>query len=417
LLITFKNSVSANRRFDVCPVRGLLFKLTRMVTGTIFFLCAGVFAQADAGTHSLFMAQAAEIAASLDDSTLAAQVLLTGIDGKAALSPDMKALLGRIPAGGIMLFKYNLDTPKDDVKALLSEAASLVAGKAGIPPFMAVDHEGGLVHRFGPGITKLPSAFSFWELAQKEGTAAALARAEMEYSLSAGEIRGLGITLVLGPVAEKLDNDNRLFLDTRSYGSDPDFTRDAALAFIKSMDSAGIACAVKHFPGNTAADPHSGATTLKADKAALDDMVKPFAEIIRSFPPAAVMVSHVKVPAVDNKTIASLSPLVIRGWLRGELGFEGIVLADDFIMAAVSAQGIDPAAAAVEALNAGVDMIMTWPRNISAVHAAVLQALGDCRLTRSRLREAACRIIAAKIQYGLLHDDLLHEGVAPNDRP
>jgi len=313
----------------------------------------------------------------------------------------MRALLHRIPAGGIMLFGYNLNTSKEEVKRLLSETSGLVAARAGIPPFMAVDHEGGLVHRFGPGVQRLPSAYSFWELAQREGRDAALTRAETLYSRSAREIRELGITMVLAPVAETLNEDNRLFLTTRSYGSDPEFTEAAASVFIKAMDAAGIASVVKHFPGNTSADPHYDDSTLRADRAALDEMARPFAGIIRSLSPPSVMLSHVVVPALDNRN-SSLSRIVIEDWLRGELGFDGIAMADDFAMAAVAATGLSPGAAAVQALNAGIDMIMTWPRDLSAIHAAILAALRDGRLPRERLLEAAQRIIAEKIRYGII---------------
>lgn len=342
------------------------------------------------------------IAAGLDDNALAAQVLLTGIDGKGRLAPAMRTLLERIPAGGIMLFRYNLDTPKEDVKRLLSETAALVAARTGIPPFMAVDHEGGLVHRFGDGVERLPSAFSFWELAREEGREAAIVQAEIVYRRSAAEIRDLGITMVLAPVAETLDEDNLLFLEDRAYSSEPGFTQAAASAYIKSMDAAGIASTLKHFPGNTAADPHDKISSIRADKAFLDEMVKPFAGIIRELEPPLIMVSHVLVPALDSRRNASLSRPVIQGWLREELGFGGIVLADDFFMGAVSATGLEPAEAAVEALNAGVDMIMVWPRDLSTVHSAMLGALNEGRLPRERLREAAERIIAAKLRYGLI---------------
>jgi len=354
--------------------------------------------------NSIYEKRAAEIAAALNDNDLAAQVLLTGIDGRLSLTPGMKDLLGKIPAGGILLFKYNLDSSRAEVKNLLSQSAGIVTGKDGIPPFMAVDHEGGLVNRFGDGVEKLPSAFSFWELARKEGREAALARAETLYRRSAAEIHELGITMVLGPVAETLNKDNRLFLDTRSYGPDPDFTQAAASVFIRSMDAAGIACAVKHFPGNTAADPHNGSSTLDAGKTELDALVKPFAGIIKNARPGAVLVSHAAVPALDSKNIASLSRPVIQGWLRGELGFDGIVLADDFSMGAVAAAGIDPVTAAVEALNAGVDMIMVWPKNLAAMHESILRALHDGRLPRERLLEAAGRIIAGKMRYGLINE-------------
>ncbi|MDR0496685.1 MAG: glycoside hydrolase family 3 protein [Treponema sp.] len=377
-------------------------------TGSVIFAQTDVrsaaYFQSFAHAVSLaaFRRQAKEIASSLDDNALAAQVLLTGIDGKLSLAPAMRMLLERIPAGGIMLFSYNLDSSKAEVKNLLSETSDLVAGKTGIPPFMAVDHEGGMVNRFGAMVEKLPSAFFFWELAQKEGRSAALARAETLYRHSALEIRDLGINLVLGPVAETLNDENRIFLETRSYGPDHEFTEAAASAFIISMERADIASAVKHFPGNSAIDPHSGVPELKAGKKALDEMVKPFAGIIRWLTPPVIMLSHVMVPALDSSRNASLSPVVIQNWLRGELGFEGIVLADDFSMGAVAASGISPGAAAVEALNAGADMIMVWPRDLVAVHSSILEALGEGRLSRNRLLEAASRIIAGKLRYALI---------------
>jgi beta-N-acetylhexosaminidase len=363
-------------------------------------VCHRLFPQtASAANDALYSKRATEIAASMSDSVLAAQVLLAGIDGRTNLTPAMRAILERVPAGGVVLFRYNLDTPKEDVKRLLAETTTLVKAGAGIAPFIAVDHEGGVVHRFGPGVERLPSAFSFWELAQKEGREASLARAEALYRRSAREIRELGITMVLGPVAETLNDENRRFLETRSYGSDHDFNQAAASAFIKSMNAFGVASAVKHFPGNSAADPHDGAATIRAGKAALDEMVKPFAALIRGVSPPAIMLSHVMVPALDSQKNASLSSKVINEWLRGELGFKGIVLADDFSMGAVAATGLSPGAAAVEALNAGVDMIIVWPKDLIAVHASILNAIKERRISRERLVEAAGRIITEKLRY------------------
>ena len=372
-----------------CPLRFLL--LPSLLLILLLFAPGTVFGN-----------QAASIAASLDDNALAAQVLLTGIDGRLSLSPAMRSLLERIPAGGVMLFRYNLNSTKADVIKLLSETSGLIAEKTGIPPFMATDHEGGLVHRFGPGVERLPSALSFWELAQSEGRSEALARAETLYRRSAVEIRELGINMVLGPVAETLDEENSVFLETRSYGPDKDFVQAGASAYVRAMAAAGIASVVKHFPGNSAADPHSEVSRLSADKTALDEMVKPFAGIIRSLRPPALMLSHVMVPALDTRRNASLSRPVIQGWLRGELGYEGIVMADDFSMAAVAALGLSPAAAAVEALNAGVDMIMVWPKDLSATHSSILEALREGRLSRERLLEAAGRVIAGKMRYRIM---------------
>jgi beta-N-acetylhexosaminidase len=356
----------------------------------------------DDASFSLRSGQAGVIAAAMDERLLASQVIITGLDGKSSLSGGMEAALREIPPGGIMLFKYNLDTPKDAVRSFLALTSELVTEASGIAPFIAVDHEGGLVHRFGPEVGKLPAAASFWELAQKESPEAVLEVLEREVFASALEIRELGVTMNFAPVAEVLNDDNRNYLQTRSYGPDSVFTGKAASAFVRAMDAAGVTCVVKHFPGSTGQDPHTSPAFLDADRAALDRMAAPFAGMIRGLRPPALMVSHTVLPAVDPERNSSLSPLVMNGWIRGELGFSGILVTDDFSMAAVSSSGLSPEAAAVEALIAGADMVMAWPGNIASVHRAILSALEEGRLPRPRLREAARRIIAEKIRRRLV---------------
>ena len=352
--------------------------------------------------RSDFNTEAAKIAASLSDHDLAAQVLLTGIDGKVDLVPAMKSLLQRIPAGGILLFKYNLDSSKDEVKKLLSSTADIISANTGIPPFMAVDHEGGMVHRFGAGVQRLPSPYSFWELAQTDSRAAAVSRAEILYRLSAKEIHELGISMVLGPVAEVLTAENSAFLETRSYGPDSDFVQKACSAFVNAMDSAGIACVLKHFPGNNSVDPHFGSSSIAYSRSSLDRMAGTFADLIKIIHIPSIMVSHNIFPARDALNNASLSDEIISVWLKKELGFSGIVLADDFSMKAITDRGIGAEDAVILALNAGTDMVMCWPSGLSRVHSAVMTALKNGRLPRSRLEDAASRILAEKLRYGLI---------------
>jgi beta-N-acetylhexosaminidase len=351
---------------------------------------------------------AGHLARSLDDRTLAAQVLLTGIDGKGVLGDPMKALLKRVPAGGILLFRYNLSVERSRVAPFLAEAAEAASVRGTldedavtIPPFIAADHEGGKVHRFGDGVGRLPAPIVYWNTASARTWDIALEKLESAARESGRELRSLGLTMNLAPVAEPLTGENRAFLDNRSYGPNPVFVTRAAAAFIRGMEAAGISCVVKHFPGNTGADPHTGTVTLYADREELDRMTAPMAALIRSGIPA-VMVSHTLVPARDPNRIASLSPLVIGTWLRGELGFTGIVLADDFSMGAAASFARTPEDAVVDALNAGVDMVMAWPGNLTAIHAAILRALREGRLPRERLEEAAERILYEKIRRGMV---------------
>jgi beta-N-acetylhexosaminidase len=380
--------------------------------------------QAGADPFAADRERAARIAASLDDRLLAAQVIISGIDGRGALTPDMRVLLGECPAGGILLFRYNLDTENRAIQNLIDESAAFIASqiriaaegepaRPGIFPFAAVDHEGGQVNRFNPGVAALPAALAYWELAQREGQDQALARVEADSFRADAEMKALGINLNLAPLAEPLTVDNRDFLEDRSYGPDPDFTVQAAAAFIRGMGQAGLLCAIKHFPGSAGPDPHRFPSILGGGKAALDALAAPFAALIRNGEAGALMVSHTLVPARDSENIASLSPLVMGDWLRHELGFGGIIISDDFSMSAAADKSaaldganrrLSPEAAALRSLAAGADMILVWPPDIRRTHRLILRALDEGGLSRNRLREAAARIIFEKIRMGLLDE-------------
>jgi beta-N-acetylhexosaminidase len=347
--------------------------------------------------------RAAAIAASLDDRRLAAQIIISGIDGRGRPSPDMSLLLKECPVGGILLFRYNLDTANDEIKNLIDECAALIvragAGRPGIPPFVAVDHEGGPVNRFLPGVASLPAAAAYWELAQKEGRGKALELVERDSRRAGEEIRGLGINMNLAPVAEYLTDDNRAFLGGRSYGPDSLFVGEASAAFERGMEKAGVLCVVKHFPGNAGADPHRYSSIIAGGREFLDELTGPFAALIRGGRARAIMASHALVPARDADNIASLSRVVMNDWLRGELGFHGIIVADDFSLAAAGRGALNPV---VQSLAAGADMALVWPSDIRRTYGAILSALDEGSLSRERLREAAERIIFEKIRLGVI---------------
>jgi beta-N-acetylhexosaminidase len=343
--------------------------------------------------------RAAEIASSLDDRLLAAQVLISGIEGKGKLNDNIAALLTEFPTGGIMLFRYNLDTDNDSIRSLLSQTAALVTGGAGIPPFIAVDHEGGTVNRFRRGTADLDSASSYWELSLAQGSQAALEKLEADSFRAGRDLKDLGINLNFAPVAEYLNDANRVFLQSRSYGPDPVFTAHAASAFIWGMKDAGVLCVIKHFPGSAGSDPHYSASVLGVDKDELGNMVYPFTFLTARGLARAVMVAHSAVPAMDSK-IASLSKVVMTDWMRDEIGFNGILIADDFSMAAAGGQS--PEEAAILSVAAGADMVLVWPKDLRRTHGAFVSALNDGRLSRERIREAAGRVIYEKILLGLM---------------
>jgi beta-glucosidase-like glycosyl hydrolase len=360
---------------------------------------------------------AALIASTLDDSQLSAQVIITGIDGKGNLTRDMKILLSECPAGGIMLFRYNLNTDDSAIQKLIAESVTLITeGNTvnlpaaseefiTIPPFVVVDHEGGKVNRFMPGTADLPAASSYWETAQSEGRGSAIAQILTDSFNMGNKLRELGVNFNLAPVVEFLNEDNSTFLEKRSFGPDPEFTVNSARAFIIGMRLARVICAVKHFPASAGADPHYFPGKLTGNKEALSELVFPFAALIQNNQAEAIMVSHSAVPAWDEKNIASLSPAVMGEWLRQELGFKGLIISDDFSMGAATASGrTKPEVAAVQSLIAGADIVLVWPSDLRRTHRAIQAALADGRLSRQRLEESAGRVIIEKIGMGLINE-------------
>ena len=343
------------------------------------------------------LSRAEEIVSMMSDRLLAAQVLISGVDGSGNISSSGAELLKEIPAGGIMLFRYNLNTDNESIRGFLSQITELIGSESGIIPFIAVDHEGGTVNRFRQGVASLPSAVSYWELSLDDEKAA-LEKIGSD-SFNAGlEIKSLGFSMNFAPVAEHLTDDNRIFLARRSYGPDPDFTARAALAFVQGMEKAGIICVIKHFPGSAGQDPHYSKSILNLTGSELDTLASPFTYLIK-YGARAIMAAHTLIPALDSE-IASLSPVVMRNWLREGLGFNGIIISDDFIMAA--AGGLNPEDAAVKSIAAGSDMILVWPADLRKTHAAIIKALENETLLKDRLKDAAVKIIYEKLKYGLM---------------
>jgi len=341
--------------------------------------------------------RAAEIVSLMDNHTLAAQVLITGIDGRETIPPHMRNLLRDSPAGGIMLFRINLNTENNNIRNLINQAVSIIKDVNGIAPFIAVDHEGGTVNRFRSGIISLPPASTYWDLFEEEGSDIALAKIKADSFRAGTVLNELGFNINFAPIAEYLIDENYEFLKSRSYGPDPVFTSQAASAFVQGMERAGILCVPKHFPGSAGPDPHFSLSVLTKDRASLNKLVSPFTFLINNGI-RALMTSHTVVLAMDSK-IASLSPVVMQNWLRDELKFSGIIISDDFNMNA--AGGMRPENAAIQSVAAGADMVLVWQSDLRLTHRAFIAALEDGRLKRSRLEEAVQRIIYEKLKMGI----------------
>ena len=178
------------------------------------------------------------------------------------------------------------------------------------------------------------------------------------------------------------------------------------------MMDQGIIPAVKHFPGHgdTAVDSHVGLPVVDKSPEELEETeLIPFRAAIQSAGTdgqvPAVMVAHILLTQLDPERPASLSPAVVTGLLREELGFAGAVLTDDLTMGAVT-QSYGLGEAAVLAVEAGCDILLVChgQDSVPAVRTALLEAVASGRITAERLDESVYRILRLKTEYALTNE-------------
>lgn len=259
--------------------------------------------------------------------TRAGELLIVGFAGKTA--PE--ALLRRIADGrvaGVILFARNLGSP-DEIAALTR--ALHEATPAGAPPIVvSVDQEGGRVQRVKQPLTVWPPM------------ARVAAVGDLAYTEAVGravglEIAALGFNVDWAPVLDVHTNPANPIIGDRAFGTEPRQAAAQALAFWRGLESAGVRGCGKHFPGHgdTAADSHLELPRVDGDERRLraTELV-PFAAAARAGVPM-LMTAHVVYPAVDDAP-ATMSVRWLGEILRGELGYEGVIVSDDLDMKAVS---------------------------------------------------------------------------------
>ncbi len=319
----------------------------------------------------------------MDVRTLALQVLLPGFSGT-SLPEDYRALLEE-GLGGICYFGSNTADGQEALAAL-SRAIRTANPRA----VVAVDEEGGDVSRLH---TREPSPVL--------GAAALGGAADLRLTEAVGrwtglELAAVGVTLDLAPDADVNSNPGNPVIGTRSFGTDPDHVAAHVSAWTRGLQSAGVGACAKHFPGHgdTATDSHLALPRIDVDAETLAAReLVPFVAAVEAGT-AAVMTSHIVVPALDPDRPATLSPVVL-GLLRDRLGFEGVIVSDALDMAGASAgRGIPEAA--VLALVAGCDLLCIGPDKpaslVEDLRAAIVRAVAMGRLPQERLVEAADRV-------------------------
>ncbi|MGW1723040.1 glycoside hydrolase family 3 protein [Streptomyces sp. NPDC002306] len=306
-------------------------------------------------------------------------------------------LIAKYRVGGIIYFTWAHNTRDPHQIAELSngiQAASLEQPR-GLPVLISTDQEHGIVCRVGEPATLLPGAMAV-------GAGGSRADARTLGRISGAELRAIGIRQDYSPVADVNVNPANPVIGVRSFGADPEAVAGLVAAEVKGYRSAGVAATAKHFPGHgdTAVDSHFGFPVITHSRELWQELdAVPFRAAIRA-DIDSIMTAHIMVPALDDSgDPATLSHPIVTGILRGELGYDGVVVTDALTMEGVRTKYGDDRVP-VLALKAGVDQLLDPPDLDVAWH-AVLDAVHGGELTEARLDESILRVLRLKARLDL----------------
>lgn len=305
--------------------------------------------------------------------------------GVTSLNPTILATMKDYPAGGFVLFRKNIETPKQ-----LRKFTRTLRESCAVLPFMAIDEEGGQIARIANSnnfpVRKFTSAKAIAESGQVRETA----------SYIASYLKDYGFNFDFAPVADINTNPENIVIGDRAFGSDPQKVSQAVSDYLDGLHSQGIIGSVKHFPGHgdTKGDTHKGYVGVsKTWPELLDAEIIPFRDNLAKAD--TVMIAHITMKNVTSDNLpATLSRELITGKLRGELGYNGVVIADAMMMGAIK-ENYSSAEAAILALEAGCDILL-MPYDYRAAFDGVVDAVKSGRLSEARIDESVSRIMKLK---------------------
>lgn len=306
-------------------------------------------------------------------------------------------------AGGILFL--GTATPPSDLASRLHTAF----GGTGAPhPLAMADQEGGGIQRLTPPVPSMPwprTMAATLSTQQVQQLAASVGAAMVALGVGADLAPVADVDSGPGPSASNPDGQ-------RSFSGDPSTASSYTVAFMKGMTQSGVIPVVKHFPGlgGATGNTDNGPAATQPISSLQASGLVPFRAAVTSGSPA-VMIANASVPGVTSLP-ASLSPAVITGILRQQLGFGGLVLTDSLSAGAISAAGYDLESAAVAAVGAGADMVLFGSTltaaqtaqltpagvdaNLRAMAAAIVTAVATGKLPSSRVESADEHVLEAE---------------------
>ena len=314
------------------------------------------------------------------------------IIGTTRVSEEMKRTYANYPCGGFALFRKNIISPSQ----LMGFTEALHALNS-CAPMLGIDEEGGRIARIANhpanfNVTKFPSMGAIAQ-SRDESQAFAAGKTIGAY------LSAYGLDIDFAPVADVNTNPKNPVIGDRAFGDDPAVAAGMVKQVIAGLHESGAASCVKHFPGhgNTATDTHTGyAETLKTwDEISACEMI-PFRAGIEAGTDF-VMTAHIAAPNVTGSDEpATMSHTLLTEKLRGELGFQGLIITDALSMGAIR-EKYSSSQACVQCILAGADILL-MPYDYFEAFDGVVQAVENGVIPESRIDESVYRVLSFK--YG-----------------
>lgn len=318
----------------------------------------------------------------------AGQRLMLGFDG-IALNDDIRHLIRDLGAGGLILFKRNIETP-DQVKALC-ESCRAYAKACGLPPlFIAVDQEGGTVARLREPFTVFKGNPYIETLEDARHFAAVTAR----------ELKSIGVNMNFAPVLDVAGDKKGSIMKDRAFKGTPERVAVLGAEVIRTFQENGILAVAKHFPGigRTIKDSHFFLPVLDIELPVLEasDLI-PFMAA-KDEGVSGIMLSHILYPRLDEKWPASLSPSIAKDLLRDRIRYEGLVMTDDLDMKAIQK---DIETCIHQILASGIDMALICHKgpNIDKAYDEIRRLLREDEALSALGKKSVERILRVKQKY------------------
>lgn len=324
------------------------------------------------------------------------QLCMFGFSGTSRVSSTFAGIMSDYQIGNVILYGQNISRTNSDggfgqCQRLTDDIIEHNASS--IPLLISTDVEGGDVTRF-----KWPS----WPTHAKTlGDREDYDRAYNQFVMIGEGLKGVGINVDLAPCLDVAQDPMSTFLQKRIISDDEQLVSDIGLRCIEGLQAAGTLSIVKHYPGHGATNKDSHATTPEVNKT-LDELYSyelvPFNTAVLGGVDG-IMVAHIYYPNIDGDNIASMSEVLINEVLRTELGFDGLVMSDDFRMAGLrSHYSLDEAA--VQFILAGGDLILCGANHDyqRQILRGLYAAVEDGRISEERLNQSVYRILTAKMK-------------------